>query len=145
MRGVDPSSNWTHLILGMAVAGAGSGLVNTPLASTAVGVVKPEHAGMASGINATFRQIGIAVAVAVLGSIFDSGVSTTTGSAAGRYASGLNDVLLVAGSIALVAGALAFVLIRRKDFYLLGTAAGAESRAESGAEATARQEGSAAR
>ena len=54
----------------LIVAGAGSGLVNPPLASTAVGVVAPQRSGMASGINTTFRQIGIATSIAVYGSVF---------------------------------------------------------------------------
>ena len=45
-------------------------MVNPPLASTAVGVVTPQRSGMASGINTTFRQIGIATGIAVYGSIF---------------------------------------------------------------------------
>ena len=44
--------------------------MNPPLASTAVGVVAPQRAGMASGINTTFRQIGIATGIAVYGSVF---------------------------------------------------------------------------
>lgn len=60
MCGLTPSSGRTHLLAGMIVAGAGGGLVNTPLISTAVGVVDPARAGMASGINATLRQAGIA-------------------------------------------------------------------------------------
>jgi hypothetical protein len=45
-------------------------MVNPPLASTAVGVVTPERSGMASGVNTTFRQIGIAVGIAAYGTIF---------------------------------------------------------------------------
>jgi EmrB/QacA subfamily drug resistance transporter len=70
MRGISSGSTWTHLLPGLIVIGAGAGLVTTPLASTAVGVVHPRRAGMASGINATFRQIGLAAGVAALGSIF---------------------------------------------------------------------------
>jgi hypothetical protein len=55
---------------GFILAGAGVGLVNPPLASTAIGVVTPDRAGMASGINSTFRQIGIATGIAGLGSLF---------------------------------------------------------------------------
>jgi EmrB/QacA subfamily drug resistance transporter len=69
MRGIDPASSWTHLIPGFAIAGVGAGLINTPLASTAVGVVEPARAGMASGINSTFRQVGTATGVAALGSL----------------------------------------------------------------------------
>lgn len=74
MSGLDGSSSWTHLIPGFIVAGFGSGMVNPPLASTAVGVVRPERAGMASGVNTTFRQVGLAVSIAALGSIFTASV-----------------------------------------------------------------------
>jgi hypothetical protein len=56
------------------VAGVGVGLVNPPLASTAVGVVPPQQAGMASGINSTFRQVGTAAGIALLGTLFSNDV-----------------------------------------------------------------------
>ena len=77
MQGIDIDSKWTALLPGFAIAGIGIGLVNPPLASTAVGVVPPEQSGMASGINTTFRQIGIATGIAGLGAIFQSHVSST--------------------------------------------------------------------
>src|SRR5579859_4751783 len=68
----------------MLVAGVGAGLVNVPLVSTAVGVVEPARAGMASGINSTLRQVGIATGVATLGSLFASQVrSSVAGHLAG--------------------------------------------------------------
>jgi EmrB/QacA subfamily drug resistance transporter len=74
MRGLNAGSSWTHLIPGMIVGGLGVGLVNPPLASTAVGVVAPQRAGMASGINSTFRQVGIATGIALLGALFSNKV-----------------------------------------------------------------------
>ena len=74
MRGLDGGSAWTHLIPGMIVGGVGVGIVNPPLASTAVGVVPPQRAGMASGINSTFRQVGIATGIALLGTLFSNNV-----------------------------------------------------------------------
>jgi EmrB/QacA subfamily drug resistance transporter len=117
MRGLEPGSQWTHLIAGFLVAGLGSGLVNPPLASTAIGVVEPSVAGMASGINSTFRQIGIATSVAALGSILATRQHGTAGAShAAAFISGLNELLLIAALIALVAGALAMALIRQRDF-----------------------------
>ena len=75
MRGLNAGSGWTHLVPGMIVGGVGIGLMNPPLASTAVGVVAPQRAGMASGINSTFRQVGIATGIALLGTLFSSQVS----------------------------------------------------------------------
>src|SRR6202044_59923 len=76
MTGLTGLSDWTHLIPGFIVGGLGAGLVNPPLASTAIGVVPPAKAGMASGVNSTFRQIGIAAGIAALGSIFVSSIQS---------------------------------------------------------------------
>ena len=70
MRGLSASSEWTALLAGFIVAGIGVALVNAPLASTAVSVVPPQRAGMGSGINSTFRQVGIATGTAALGALF---------------------------------------------------------------------------
>ena len=70
MRGVQPGDDWTALLAGFIVAGGGIGLVNPALATAAVGVVEPQRSGMASGINSTFRQVGIATGTAALGAIF---------------------------------------------------------------------------
>ena len=89
MRGVEASadkSQWTHLIPGLILAGIGIGFVNVPLASTAVGVVTPERSGMASGINSTFRQVGIATGIAALGSIFSPPGHPRHRRSPGRYA-----------------------------------------------------------
>jgi EmrB/QacA subfamily drug resistance transporter len=75
MRAIDPGSDWTALVPGLFVAGVGTGLVNPPLASTAVGVVEPARSGMASGINSTFRQVGIATGIATFGSLFAAKVT----------------------------------------------------------------------
>jgi len=77
MHGITTTSGWTHLIPGLILAGVGAGLVNVPLASTSVGVVEPARAGMASGINATLRQVGIATGIATLGSLFSARIRDT--------------------------------------------------------------------
>jgi EmrB/QacA subfamily drug resistance transporter len=76
MRGLDADSEWTALLVGFLLAGAGAGLVNPTLAEAAIGVVPRDRAGVATGINNTFRQIGISVGIAVLGVLFQSRVET---------------------------------------------------------------------
>ena len=69
------------------VAGGGIGLVNPALATAAIGVVEPQRAGMASGINSTFRQVGIATGTAALGAVFThivNGQAGAFGAAASR-------------------------------------------------------------
>ncbi|HEX3930183.1 MAG TPA: DHA2 family efflux MFS transporter permease subunit [Nocardioides sp.] len=75
IHGIHEDSSWTHLIPGLLVSGFGVGMINPPLASTAVGVVPVSRAGMASGVNSTFRQVGIATGIAALGSIFSQRVA----------------------------------------------------------------------
>jgi len=168
MRGLDVTSSWTALLAGFLIAGAGIGMINPPLVSTAVGVVHPARSGMASGINNTFRQVGVATGIAGLGAIFQHQISTKTTAAlanaptavrgrshqivdafsAGQgravaanvpagmrdtiltsyktiFSGALDDVLLVAGIVALVGAVAAFVLVRGRDFVGAGPSAAA--------------------
>jgi EmrB/QacA subfamily drug resistance transporter len=70
MGGLDPADEWTALLGGFVLAGAGVGLINPVIADVAVSVVPKEQSGMAAGINDTFRQVGIAVGIAAWGAIF---------------------------------------------------------------------------
>jgi EmrB/QacA subfamily drug resistance transporter len=70
MGGLDPTDEWTALLGGFILAGAGVGLINPVIADVAVSVVPKEQSGMASGINDTFRQVGIAIGIAAWGAIF---------------------------------------------------------------------------
>ena len=115
MRGLVPGGDWTHFIPGFLVAGIGAGFINVPLASTAVGVVEPARAGMASGINSTFRQVGIATGVAALGAIFSHHVSDASRPVVG-FVDGLNAIMLVGAVLAFVAALTSFTMIRSKDF-----------------------------
>jgi EmrB/QacA subfamily drug resistance transporter len=70
MAGIETGDEWTTLLGGFLVAGAGVGLLNPVIADVAVSVVPKEQSGMAAGINDTFRQVGVAVGIAALGAIF---------------------------------------------------------------------------
>jgi EmrB/QacA subfamily drug resistance transporter len=127
MSGISVDSGWTTLLPGFIVGGIGIGFVNAPLATTAVSTVRQERAGMASGLNNTFRQLGIATGIAALGAIFQSKVGGNTFGAghltdAGRtaFVSGLNAILEVGAVVAAVGAVLAFLLVRGKDFVASG-------------------------
>jgi ABC-type branched-subunit amino acid transport system permease subunit len=72
---------------------------------------------MASGINSTLRQVGIATGVAALGAIFSSHADPSHPNPQG-FVDGLNAILLVGAVLALVAAVTSLVLIRRKDFHV---------------------------
>ncbi len=127
MSGITVDSKWTTLLPGFIVGGIGVGLVNAPLATTAVSTVRQERAGMASGLNNTFRQLGIATGIAALGAIFQSKVGSThfgTGhvpdAARATFISGLNAILEVGAVVAAIGAVLAFLLVRRQDFVASG-------------------------
>ncbi len=128
MSRVTATSHWTVLLPGFIVGGIGIGLVNAPLASTAVSTVRQERAGMASGINNTFRQLGIATGIAALGAIFASKVDPSafsphaSAAAHASFVGGLHDILLVGAVVAAVGAVLATVLVRPQDFVASGPA-----------------------
>lgn len=72
MGDIAPDDSWTTLLVGFIIAGLGVGLINPVVADVAVSVVPKQQSGMAAGINDTFRQVGIAVGIAVWGAIFVS-------------------------------------------------------------------------
>jgi EmrB/QacA subfamily drug resistance transporter len=106
MTAVDVSSGWTALIPGFLLAGAGIGLINPPLASTAIGVVHYSRSGMASGINNTFRQVGIATGIAGLGAVFQHDVTRKTTAALSTSGAGRQVLARTHGQLtgALVSG-----------------------------------------
>jgi EmrB/QacA subfamily drug resistance transporter len=89
MRGLSPGDDWTALLLGFLIAGLGIGMTNPALATAAIGVVEPQRSGMASGINSTFRQVGVATGIATWGAIFQHQVTqkflAEAGPAADRF------------------------------------------------------------
>jgi EmrB/QacA subfamily drug resistance transporter len=105
MHGVTLGDDWTTLLGGFVLAGAGVGMVNPGIASTAIGVVSPMRAGMASGINNTFRQVGIATGVASLGAIFQSQVSSKLAELAPNAPPGFAEAVSSGGAQAALQGA----------------------------------------
>jgi hypothetical protein len=112
---------------------------------------------MASGINSTFRQVGIATGIALLGTLFSNRLTSAVAERAqstalaahsaqissalrnggarglfssappqqrgvlaevvrGSFTTALDQILLVAAVVSIVAGVLSFALIRSKDF-----------------------------
>jgi EmrB/QacA subfamily drug resistance transporter len=145
MRGLEPGDDWTALLAGFLVAGGGIGMTNPALATAAIGVVEPRRSGMASGINSTFRQVGIATGIAAWGAIFQHVVASEASSLGLRrggevadfiafggatrsgqpqlvrlaeqaFDAGLNEILLLAAIVALAGAVACGLLVRPADF-----------------------------
>ncbi len=75
MLGIDARSSWLHLLAGLVVVGAGTGLANPLVTFAHLGVLPPAQGGLASGINNTARQLGLAIGIAVLGALLQSRIA----------------------------------------------------------------------
>jgi EmrB/QacA subfamily drug resistance transporter len=110
MHGLRDGDDWTALLPGLLVGGAGIGTISPALAAAMVGVLPVERSGLSSGINNTFRQVGIAAGIAALGAIFQHRLATD------GFVAGLNAIFLVAGLLALAGAVLTLLLLRAGDF-----------------------------
>jgi EmrB/QacA subfamily drug resistance transporter len=110
MRAIDVDSDWTALLPGLLVGGLAIGVISPALAAAMVSVLPVERSGLASGINNTFRQLGIALGIAGLGAIFEHRVDGALDPRTGIVI-GLDAVLVVAAATAFVAAVLAWPLL----------------------------------
>lgn len=107
MRGLTATSEWTELLPGFVVGGLAIGVISPALAAAMVGVLSVERSGLASGVNNTFRQLGIAA----LGAVFTHHVDASDG--AEGVTDGLNAIFLASAIVAFVAAAAAWPLLGR--------------------------------
>jgi EmrB/QacA subfamily drug resistance transporter len=112
MRGLEASSPWTVMLPGLLILGVGIGLANPTVTYAALGVVPATHSGMAAGVNNTFRQVGIAIGIAVLGTLLPARIDGDPAA----FASALDQILLVSAGVAVTGAALAATLVRQRDF-----------------------------
>lgn len=91
------------LLAPFILAGVGMGLTFAPTASVVMAATGPEDQGMAAGTNSTVREVGVAMGVAVLASIF---ASTGSYESPSSYTDGLRPAVWTGAAIVLT-GALA--------------------------------------
>ncbi|HEX6388993.1 MAG TPA: MFS transporter, partial [Solirubrobacteraceae bacterium] len=69
MLWADADSSWTALLPGVLISCLGTGLFNPAATALALDALPAEQSGLASGANDTFRQTGVAVGIAALGTL----------------------------------------------------------------------------
>ena len=128
LRAAEPGDGYATDLPGYLLIGAGSGILSPAFAAAMIVALPADRGGLAAGIGNTFRQIGIAAGIAVIGVVLQAGVGSDpetlaalTGRvgvaasthAAAQFDEGADDALLVALAAA-AAGALAasFVKVR---------------------------------
>ena len=137
---VNGSSSWPALVPGLLIVGVGVGMCTPVLTSATMSTVPHQRAGMAGGALNTFRQLGYALGIAVLGTVFAhqsshaatatstststgattptiSSLSTTSTAAANAardaVATSLDHVFAAAGGTALAAAVVVLLFVRR--------------------------------
>jgi hypothetical protein len=78
-------------------------------------VLPPAQGGLASALNNTARQLGLAVGIAVLGALLEARIADGGGAAA--FADGLRELLAIAGVMSAAGAAAALALIRQSDMW----------------------------
>lgn len=78
---VTVTSGYPHVLVAIMILGTGMSLAMTPATESIMGSLPPGKAGVGSAMNDTTRQIGGALGVAILGSIFSSAYTSSLASA----------------------------------------------------------------
>jgi len=113
-------SSWTIILPGFMLAAVGTGLFNPALAGVAMSSAPMEMSGLASGVNDTFRQGGIAVGVAALGALIPSAGVHLHDAA---YVDGLRTALIVGAAVSAVGAIAGWRLIAGREGVPAGAAA----------------------
>jgi EmrB/QacA subfamily drug resistance transporter len=101
--------SYMRLVLPFALAGTGMALVFAPVANVLLSSVRPEEQGKASGANNAIREVGGALGVAVLASVFSGAGSYRSGQA---FVEGLVPAVWT-GAAVLAVGAVVALLVPR--------------------------------
>jgi EmrB/QacA subfamily drug resistance transporter len=100
----DVDSSWTVLLPGLLVTSLGTGLFNPTASALALNALPPQQSGLAAGANDTFRQTGVAVGIAALGTLVPA--DAALGGDLQSYVDGLHTAMLAAAILA-IGGAIA--------------------------------------
>ncbi|WP_280360995.1 MFS transporter [Nocardia wallacei] len=111
---IDAESSWTAMLPGFVVIGVGVGAVAPALVAVGMAAVAPQQSGTAAGAVNTARQLGMALGVAVLGTVF-RGVAGDGRPALPRFVDGLDAAVAVASGVGLVLGIVTFALFHRRS------------------------------
>ncbi|GAA3811969.1 MFS transporter [Cellulomonas soli] len=120
---VGGATTYPQLVPGLVLAGVGMGLTFAPAATAVLADMAPDDHGTASSVNATLREIGGALGVAVLVAVFQAADGTLTPDG---YAGGLRPAALV-GAAVVALGALVALRVPRATGRLRPTTTGTEA------------------
>jgi EmrB/QacA subfamily drug resistance transporter len=104
---INASDSYFGAVFGpVLIAGLATGFIFMPITTTVLGGVEPEHAGSASGLLQTTQQLGSAIGVAVIVSVY------ATGAVPGQFVPGTHAAFLTSAAFSLAAFLVAAVALR---------------------------------
>jgi EmrB/QacA subfamily drug resistance transporter len=110
------TSSFWQMLPAFVLGGLGMSFVMTPMSAAAMGAVSVDKAGVASGVLNTFRQVGVALGIAVMGAIITNRAAAAVKDGAAppqAFVHGLTFGMRVSAVICLGAALAAAVLVRK--------------------------------
>jgi EmrB/QacA subfamily drug resistance transporter len=113
---IDLHSSFWNLLPAFILGGLGMSFVMTPMSAAVMGAAPVAKAGVASGVLNTFRQVGVALGIAITGAIVaDRAKAAVQGGASPpeAFVHGLTFAMKVSAAICFAAAIAAAVLVRK--------------------------------
>jgi EmrB/QacA subfamily drug resistance transporter len=110
------TSSFWDMLPAFILGGLGMSFVMTPMSAAAMGAAPVAKAGVASGVLNTFRQVGVALGIAITGAIVADRASAAVRDGASppeAFVHGLTFAMKVSAAICFGAAIAAAVLVRR--------------------------------
>jgi EmrB/QacA subfamily drug resistance transporter len=109
LSNISPSDGYWGAVFGpVLIAGLSTGFIFMPITTTVLGGVEPEHAGSASGLLQTTQQLGSAIGVAAIVSVYASGAVP------GQFVPGARAAFLTSAAFSLAALVVAATTLRTR-------------------------------
>jgi EmrB/QacA subfamily drug resistance transporter len=109
-------STFWHMLPAFLLGGLGMSFVMTPMSAAAMGAAPVAKAGVASGVLNTFRQVGVALGIAITGAIVANRAASAAAGGASppeAFVHGLTFAMRVSAAICFGAAIVAATLVRR--------------------------------
>jgi MFS family permease len=104
--------DYSDLVIAFVLAGIGMGLTFAPISTMALASTEENLRGVASGANNTIRELGVAVGVAVLASVFSSNGGYTSRES---FVDGIVPAVMVGAAIIAAGAVIAAFLPGRRS------------------------------
>ncbi|MFE7861388.1 DHA2 family efflux MFS transporter permease subunit [Streptomyces sp. NPDC057403] len=108
---VDPGVSYAAQLPALIISGIGMGLFFAPAANLVMSSVRGSEQGIASGANNALREVGGALGIAIMSSIFSSQGGYDS---AQTFVDGLQPALVTGAAVVAVAGAAALLIPRHR-------------------------------